>query len=358
MNSLNSGPCIDVSPRHNSSCLLSIAMLLSAWLCSCSYAHNELPEGSGSADSDSLPYTVIFDLQPLLDLDWMDSSQYFWKSDWGELGYEAPESYHLDYFCLPNDTGRRTGQRNLFGTNNYITLYEGDFEMLIYNNDFDYITVDYSGDEREIVATTSIDSQSEITETPDGQLIKYQPDKLFVNHFFLSLNPLVPGCILDSSKSKYTLSTDCQLAAATKIYLIAIDLQNNYSLVRDCQTALISGMAPNLELYSQLAQGEAVCHALEARCINDFVIARLICFGPSPTAERQLLWLWLKYANGYCRAEIDLTDLLAEKPTGGIILTAIDIANDYPGPEQSTQGGGMSASVSGWEGEENYYIEL
>ncbi len=335
-------------------CALGLVFQLSLLLCACSYSHQDI-----SMIDEDLPYTVYFDIELNDSLPWEEDTTPYWKAEWGSLGYDIPESYHLDYFYLPQNPTKRTGQRNLFGDNNYITLYAGEFELLIYNNDFDYITVDYSGDEREITATTSLDSQCEISSTPDDQEIRFQPDKLFTQHFTLNLHSRTPGCSLDASGKKYNVNTSLTLSPITKIYLIAVRLSNNSSKVIDCTSGIACGLASAVEVYTGTPTGRCICHALNVHFDNDWTVARLICFGPAPEPSEQSLWLWLKYANGTACAKIDLTQDLALHPDGGLIIKEIDIERDYPTPDSpTTGGGGMSANVSGWEGEENYYIDL
>ncbi len=343
-----------INPRVLSGCLISLAISCVVSACGGGNSASIDEPASGS----SAQFVLTFEITNAMNSEFLQNMNGYWLSEWGSLGFDIPESYHLDYYDLSSSSGARTGQRNLFENNYTLTLNAGSYEFFIYNNDFDYNTIQYSSNSSLLYASTNKDSQYEVPEAFKSEEIRFQPDPIFANFFSQTLSTRTSSATLNNSDKKYYLTISRTAPLITSLYLIMLSLENNKGRITDCKAAVTSGWAEQFELRNAQPCGKGISHGLTPHFLHDIVYARLHCFGPSPEADTQSISFWLTYAEGTKRIDIDLKEALAQIGNfDGALKCSVDVDSlDFN--QDAPAAGGLGANVNGWEGEENHYLDI
>lgn len=362
-------------------------------------------------------YDVNLDL--LWGISWDTQWQYEWNEsalDFGVMGYTKPELIKGTIYNVDEATGKRFSSfAKIFDSNGgRVSLTSGSsYDMMFYNFGTEWTSFYQSDDYETYTASTRMSSQSswirtraesESSEMPDTtrSYIDYnQPDELF--------GTLVTGLKINEDPTQYDKEYDedgnityiykinASLRPYSFIYMYQIIVLNNAdengNRITGAKGLTITGLSQGVEMFSRrtfnntisittddvkplqnhknivLEDGSTVDNA-------DILASRILTWGlpgtnPLETTkagtkvaelDRNFLGVGLTLRNGFTYTVTrDITELMHQKPTGGIITIYID-ANEVPqdllDQKQQTAGGGFNAQVENWSNEINAEVTI
>lgn len=290
-----------------------------------------------------------------------------WKSNWpeeympyDELRPSKPGGLRVVNFNEDGDYNRH----NLDADGGEITLYEGENDLLFYNNDTEYIIFSRSGNDASTRATTRTRTRAEYKPSVfanEGENTVSPPDMLYANYYenYLAEKVIDPVDVevelqpmVYTYKCRFEFGTEENPEGGLKYVALA--------------RADLSGMAASVLLNNGETSEEAVTILAEDSEITDWGVRVCITsFGvpafphpnyPTRADAKHALVLNLRLRNGkYKTLDFDVTDQVQKQPHGGVIVVkGIEISE-----EEGQQGSGaFDVTVDDWGPYENIDLVL
>lgn len=278
-------------------------------------------------------------------VDWSSS----WPSDfmpYDDLRPEKPGGLRVvnTHAELGSDT------HNIGADGGVVTLFEGENDILLYNNDTEYILFSRhdSGSKATTRATTRTRSRSTYQASEyanDGEETMTPPDMLFAN--------VIEG--YEPVKSVDPVEVNVTLQPLVYTYYVHYKFSEGLKYVAIARGAL-TGMAYSVTLETGDTSDEAATLIYDCKVTDDRVVAEVRSFGAPgfphenyPTrveARKHALNLEVMLRNGkMLNFDFDVTDQVKAQPHGGVIIVdGIEIK-----AEDGTQGSGsFDVEVNGW----------
>lgn len=316
---------------------------------------------------------------------WEADWQAHWQVDWdteakGEIGYTEPETYHMNYFR--SGSKELAGERDMVSGGIRINLDYGNYDLLLYNNDYESMQIDRADDWSWVTASTTADPYAQLPDsiTPNGPL-RRMPEQLFS---MFATDVHVSDNLDDyeylPDEGIYLLHLNSQLLPRTFIYLLQVELKNNDGRVTGCGSSTIDGLASSVDLLSTLNDEVPVAHQFSSfyqektgedgkpLCLIGGRMTTFGLCGISPWDESKrtegtralprvatgnTCYVQLQYSNGGRRyVAVDITAQMRDKLTGGVINITLDL-NEYTPPKPDTEGG-FDVNVDDWDEEDHH----
>ena len=304
-----------------------------------------------------------------------------WKTSWPShyLSYDALRPAKPIGLRVVNfKEGLGSNTHNIGSDGGVVTLYEGSNDVLVYNNDTEYIVFNRSEDGNG--ATTRATTRTRTRSTylgseyahPDEETMT-APDMLFANYL----------ADFQVEKTSSPIDVEVTLQPLVFTYKIRYEFESGLKYVALARGAL-SGMARSVMMNTGVTSDESATilfdcdvvgkndNDLKAEASGGLYGARAIVksFGvpsypnvnypssqsPSRTSPRHALNLELLLTNGnLITLDYDVTDQLLAQPHGGVIVVkGITIS-----PEDGTQGPGtFDVEVNDWGDYEDIVLPL
>ena len=228
-----------------------------------------------------------------------------------------------------------------------VMLYEGEQDLLFYNNDTEYIIFSRSGDGITTRATTRTRTRASYLGseyTNEGETTVAPPDMLYANFF----EGYIPEKVVDPVDVEVTLQP------LVFTYKIRYEFASGLKYVSMARGAL-SGMAKEVLLNTGETSEEPATVLYDCE-VTDFGVRAIVnSFGapafphpnyPTRTENKHGLNLEVTLRNGKVKEfNFDVTDQVKAQPHGGVIVVSgIEIPED-----EGTQGsGGFDVEVDDW----------
>jgi len=278
-----------------------------------------------------------------------------WQADWTDvMGREyaslnptVPEGLRV----VAYRDGSRPDLFNLDPDGDIIALQPGRQSILMYNNDFEYITIDNEGSYAGAMATTR--SRSRITYPRNDEITMSPPDMLFGNYIadYYSAPGLTPDVI------------DVEMHPLTFTYIIRYEFSHGIGSVSLARGAL-SGMAKGVYLHSGINSDVPVTLLYDCTVEKWGVEAVIKSFGlpgfPNQDYSRGdrdfMLNLEVRLSNGTTLSfDYDVSDQLAAQPHGGVVTAG---PFEIPDDVSQSSGSGFEVSVTDWGEEGDVDLKL
>ena len=322
-----------------------LALLLVLVVTSCT--HKELCENH-SVHAHRYHMNVIADYR----LDWEENITGYrnWQASWvdGYIPYDdLRPTVPTGLRVLTFDTNGNYNTHNISATGGVVSLYEGENDILFYNNDTEYIVFsrnDTGASTRASTRAVTRATYSGNVFAEEGEKTVNAPDMLFANYcedyfatktlgpadFSVVLQPLV-----------YTYKVRYEFAEGLKYVALA--------------RGALSGMAESVQMDTGETSdtGATILYDCE---VTDYGVRALVkSFGipsypnpnyPSTRATKHGLNLEVMLRNGnMVKFNFDVTDQVNNQPHGGVIVVKDIVIEE----NQGTQGSGsFDVEVEGW----------
>ena len=247
---------------------------------------------------------------------------------------------------------------NISSTGGVVNLYEGPNNILLYNNDTEYIVFSRTNDGASTRATTRTRTRASYVAskyTNDGEPTVNPPDMLYANY--------IEGYIAEKLPEPTVIEVTLQPLVFT--YKIRYEFKEGLKYVSMARGAL-SGMAESVRMNTGDTSDEAVTVLFDAE-ITDYGV-RALCnsFGtpgyPHPNYPTRLpeakhgLNLELLLKNGRTvHFNFDVTDQVQAQPHGGVIVVKDIEVKDNVGTQGS---GAFDVTVDEWGEYEDIVLPL
>ena len=296
-----------------------------------------------------------------------------YRLDWEEKGYRDwstlwPEDY-IDYDLLRPKTPKGLRAINYNSNGNYnihnipanggvITLYEGENDILFYNNDTEYIVFsqhDNGATTRATTRTVTRATYSGNTFAEEGEEQVNAPDMLFANYHenYMSYKTLGP------------VDYQIELQPLVFTYKIRYEFESGLKYVALARGAL-SGMAESVQMSTGETSTKSATIMYDCD-ITDFGARALVkSFGVPgfvnegyPTTTRAVkhgLNLEVMLRNGkMVTFEFDVSDQVNAQPHGGVVVVKGIVIKEEDGVQGS---GSFDVTVDGWGDYEDIVLPL
>lgn len=296
--------------------------------------------------------------------------RYDWEENFGGIDWESnwPANY-MDYESLrpKKPSGLRIVNHNEQGLSDkhnigpdggIVTLYEGYNDVLIYNNDTEYILFSNTDKVASTRATTRTRTRATYVGNEyanDNEETMTPPDMLYANYFE----------DLYVEKQEVPVDLEVTLQPLVYTYKVRYEFESGLEYVAIARGAL-SGMARSVLLYNGNTSEEAATILYDCE-ITDYGVRALInSFGipayPHPgyptraEGAKNALNLELLMRNGSMVVkEFDVTDQVQAQPHGGVIVVSGIVVEE----EEGTQGSGaFDVDVNDWGPYEDINLPL
>ena len=322
-----------------------LALLLVLVITSCT--HKELCE-THSAHAHRYRINIVADYR----LDWEENVTGYrdWEASW--------EKHFIDYQELRPQvpTGLRVvnfDANNNFNTHNIdpeggvVTLYEGENDLLFYNNDTEYIVFSRNDSGASTRATTRAVTRVTYdgnTFAEEGETTANAPDMLFANYHenyiaYKSLNPIDYSVVLQPLV--FTYKVRYEFAEGLKYVALA--------------RGALSGMAESVQMDTGETSATAVTILYDCEVTDYGARALVNSFGipgypnpnyPTTRAMKHGLNLEVMLRNGnMVTFSFDVTDQVNNQPHGGVIVVRDIVIKEEDGVQGS---GAFDVEVEGW----------
>ena len=293
-------------------------------------------------------------------LDWEEDNDKNWENVW-------PEAY-IDYDMLrpKQPKGLRIVNyssngnyniHNIAATGGTVSLYEGENDILFYNNDTEYIVFSRHDNGATTRATTRTVTRATYTGNAfanEGEKTVNAPDALFANYYenYISVKTLDP------------VEIPITLQPLVYTYKIRYEFKEGLKYVALARGAL-SGMAESVQMNTGETSETGVTIIYDCDVTGFGARALVNSFGipglpndhyPATRAAKHGLNLEVMLKNGnMVTYEFDVTDQVQSQPRGGVIVVK-DIAVKE---EDGTQGSGaFDVEVNDWGEYEDIVLPL
>lgn len=283
-----------------------------------------------------------------------------WQQNW-------PENY-VEYNSLrpSKPKGIRVLNYNQNGDNNVhnigpdggtVVLYEGPNDILLYNNDTEYIIFSRADNSASTRATTRARTRATYTGSEyanEGEETMTPPDALFANY------------ILGYTPEKVSIPTDVEVTMHPLVftYKIRYEFQSGLEYVALARGAL-SGMARSVLINTGETSQEAATLLFDCKMKAYGVQALVNSFGipaypnenyPARVTPKHALNLEILLKNGsMINFNYDVTEQVQAQPHGGVIVVKDIVIK----PEDGTQGSGsFDVEVNDWGPYQDIYLPL
>lgn len=279
--------------------------------------------------------------------DWEEDNTFEWETNWPMefLPYESLRpALPAGLRVITYADGTNHNINNLPANGDIISLYEGPNDLLMYNNDTEYIVFTDIENSATTRATTRTRTRASFSAQEDENTVG-PPDMLYGFH----IKDYVPKL---SSKPE-DLNVTLQPLVFT--YKIRYEISEGLEYVTLARGAL-SGMARSVHMPTGKTSAEAATILFDCEMTDYGARALTNSFGipnypnsnyVSPAAEEEsnILTLEIKLTNGKLASyNFDVTDQIKAQPHGGVIEVK-DIVVDR---EDAVTSGGFSVDIDGW----------
>lgn len=280
-----------------------------------------------------------------------------WENRWEErfgMTYEflkpgVPEGLRAVVY----DADSRYNESNHHYSGGTVRMSPGNHQILLYNNDTEFIRIDNLKSFADAMATTRARSRASYRGNPYYALtatraeVTVAPPDMLYGHWAESY---------EAVKSMTAASMDVEMSPLTFTYLIRYEFEHGAGYVGIARGAL-AGMAAGVYLHDGHTSQDAVTILYDCYTTDWGVEAKVMSFGvpgfPNPDYSRTDrtygLNLEIKLKNGKTFSyDFDITEQMRRQPHGGVItVSGISISD-----ETGNQGGsGFDITVDDW-GEE------
>lgn len=316
-----------MKPLHLFRSLLLAALLLTAC------EHKELCyDHEPHAERVEYKLNLTFDCQWEYNVETHVDWEQVWKSEYGisydDLRPKEPEGVRIHVFNEDNETET---VRNLTKTNSTVRFSEeGHYDVLLYNNDTEYIVFEGLESFGSAYATTRGSSRSRVVNPPDMLFAAYM-DSLWVE------------------KATYTDTLTVTLRPLVYTYLLRFEFSEGAEELGTA-TGALDGVASRVNLSNGSTTSDVGTIGFDCT-VGDFGVQALVkSFGipnyPNPhygRSSRQCdAYLDVRLKDGTTKQfKFDVTEQMEKQPHGGVIL----IQDIKMGDNMS---GGFDVGVEGW----------
>jgi len=299
---------------------------------------------------DEHSYSVKIDLVAEWELEWERTYNFDWEELWLEEWERLYEEFRPEAAegirAVVYHTDGTYSESNLPAEGGRLPMAEGTHDVLLYNNDTEYIVFDQLTTSATAQATTRSVTRASLQELHAGERTVNQPDQLY-------------GCYDEAYTAERTLVPvpyPVVLRPLTYTYYIRYEFTHGLQYVALARGAL-AGMAESVYL-SDGHTGDAAATVLFDGTLTSWgAEAQVQSFGvpnypgdhytrADGSAAHYLLNLEVRLLNGKMLSyEFDVTDQVNGQPRGGVITVDGIEVSDEDGTEGS---GGFDVSVDGW----------
>lgn len=249
-----------------------------------------------------------------------------------EGGTVMPEGMRVSFYSF--ETGKYV-QDNIPSTGGYTTLRDGEYELIICNNDSESILFKNASSSADYEATTNRITRPSYDNPAPGEETFDQPDKLWVdNKDFIQI----------SEDSQTILVYPRQMVKEYTGQIIVEGMESVQAI-----RGAITGMMSRLLLKSRKAGGKAGTVFFDISAAGQGISFTFKSFGVyrgDLGSQRHYLTIEFLLPNGIARQKIDITDQMEALVTGGKLI--IDKKIVIP-PQPEDPDGGFDADVGKWE---------
>lgn len=357
-------------------------------------------------------------LNLLWNVDWKAEWWYDWDESnpaFGKIDYTKPELIKTTIYDVDSRTNKRYSSFYMLfdSTGGRIRLNSGSvYDMLFYNFGTEYINFYQSDDYEQYNAFTRTSNQtsyirtraentfSTMPESTKPYAVYNEPDEFFgtlINGIEINEDPSNYHKEYDKDGNLvYVYRIEAELKPYSFIYLIQIVIENNQESaekkrITGVNGLTITGLTQGVDLFSRKTFNNTISITSEdikpiqkhkipdpnspADSISvDIVATRMLTWGlpginpiaemenrradanyKVPELDKNYIGIGFTLRNGYSWNVTDaITDLMHEKPTGGVITIYIDastIPQELLDKQPTTTGGGFNATVEDWSNE-------
>ncbi len=304
------------------------------------YNHDEHSEG--------IRVDVVTSWETVWERDYGCGWETCWNPDW-TVAYEdlcptVPEGLRVIAY---HESGNRK-EFNIAPEGTRIALgEEGEYALLFYNNDTEYIVYDDLSSLQYASATTRTRSRAGFRSPHDGEAILNQPDMLY-------------GHYVTSHVAERKMETDMleiELRPLVYTYYINCSFDSGFEYVSKAQGAL-AGMADMVYLHDGHTGPDSATLMFDCAVGESCLDARVMTFGiPDYPGDHYgsradgsgfMLRLEVLLTNGlYKTFDVDIADQIENQPRGGVIrIDGLTISSEEG--DASPGSGGFEVGVEGW----------
>ena len=322
-----------------------LALLLSLVVTSC--VHKELCV-------DHRPHAHRHHINVIADyrLDWEENLTGYrdWKSTWVSdyLDYESlrPKTPTV-LRVITFDSNDNSNIHNIPATGGVVTLYEGNNDLLFYNNDTEYIVFSRGETGASTRASTRTTTRGTLTRSQyaeEGENNVNAPDMLFANYYedYFAEKTLDP------------VDFEVLLHPVVFTYKIRIEFDEGLQYVAKAKGAL-SGMAESVQLSTGETSEKGATISFDCEVTDYGIRALVTSFGipgypnpnyPSTRATSHGLNFVVMLRNGKeIYLDYDVTDDVNKQPHGGVIVRSGVVIDQKDGVQGS---GAFDVEVDDW----------
>ena len=301
---------------------------------------------------DEHAMTVKTDIAATWELEWERPYDMDWATTWDEerllrayddLRPEAADGIRV----LTYKDGQVVAENNLEAEGGRLPMNQGEFDLLLHNNDTEYILIDDATTVASAKATTRGLTRAGFMELHEGEPTLNQPDMLF-GHY-------EQGYATQPTLQAITLPVEMRPLVYT--YLIRFEFESGLEYVALARGAL-AGMAQSVYLSDGHTDDDAATMLFDCQLTPWGVETVMQSFGVpnypgdhytradgSPATYALSLELRLKNGKILSSYEFDVTSQVEKQPRGGVITVTGISVSDEDGMENS---GGFDPDVEGW----------
>ena len=284
-------------------------------------------------------------------INWEEEWKEEWNRDYEEFRPEVAKGIRsLAYM------GDRYAENNLPPEGGRLPLSEGEYSLLFYNNDTEYIVFDEINASASATATTRTRTRSGYTALHEDERTITPPDMLYGAYVHSHI----------SQKTWEPVKLPIEMRPLTYSYLIRYRFKSGQQYVAAARGAL-AGMAERVYLYDGHTNGTRATILFDCKVDDKGCTALIQSFGApeysytdgyteDPETHFYTLSLEVVLHNGKTLTyTFDVSQELRLQPRGGVILVEDIEVSDEDGTES---GSGFDPDVDGWEDEIDIELPL
>lgn len=300
-------------------------------------------------------------VDPTWEQEWERNDIINWEERWDENWSREYDEFRPEIAtgirCIAYDENEKAMESNLDDEGGRLPLAEGEYSLLFYNNDTEYIVFDQTTASATATATTRTRTRSGFADLHDGERTITPPDMLYGAYVRQHV----------AQKTWEPVSLPIEMRPLTYSYLIRYRFKSGQQYIAAAKGAL-AGMAEKVYLRDGHTDSSAATMMFDCKVDELGCTALLQAFGApdysytegytaDPETHHYTLSLEVVLHNGKRLPPyvFDISQAMRIQPRGGVIQVVDLEVSD----EDGTEGGsGFDPDVDGWEDEIDIELPL